>query len=102
MKKLWQTFVRNTLRVLLQVLRFVPWRVAQAWGRALGSFGYRFSKRYRNVASKNLKLAYGDSMTERDRQRLIKRVFQNFASGLFEFLKAPWLSPDDVRRMVPV
>lgn len=71
-------------------------------GRGLGSLGYRLSARYRRVADKNLRLAYGDSMTERERGRLIKKVFQNFAAGLFEFLKAPSLSDDDIRRMVPV
>lgn len=102
MKKLWQSFVRNTLRMLLRTLRFVSWKTAQAWGRALGPLGYRLSKRYRQVADKNLRLAYGDAMTERERQQLIRKVFQNFSMGLFEFLKGISLTPDDVRRMVPV
>jgi len=102
MKKLWQSFASNTLRWLLRILRFVPWRVAQGWGRALGSFGYRLSARYRRVADKNLRLAYGDTMTERERQRITKGVFQSFSIALFEFLKAPSLSDDEIRRMVPV
>ena len=102
MKKLWQSIARNSLRMLLRLLRFIPWRAAQAWGRSLGSLGYGLSVRYRRVADKNLKLAYGDAMTEADRRRLTRRVFQNFGSALCEFLKAPSLSPDDVRRMVPV
>ena len=102
MKKLWQSFASTALRVLLRVLRFIPWRVAQAWGRALGSLGYRLSKRYRRVADKNLRLAYGESMSEAERRRITKGVFQSFAQALFEFLKAPSLSDEEVRRMVPV
>jgi KDO2-lipid IV(A) lauroyltransferase len=102
MKKLWQSFVRNSFFGLLRVLRFIPWKTAQAWGRALGAVGYRLSARYRHVADKNLKIAYGDTMTERDRQRLIKGVFQSFGSSLFEFLKAPSMSADQIRKLVPV
>jgi KDO2-lipid IV(A) lauroyltransferase len=102
MKKLWQFVVRITFRTLLRVLRFVPWKVALAWGRSLGTFGYMVSARYRRVADKNLRLAYGDAMTEAERRRIIRRVFQNFGSAMFEFLKVPSMSADEVRRMVPV
>jgi KDO2-lipid IV(A) lauroyltransferase len=67
----------------------------------MGALAYRLSARYRNVADKNLRNAFGDSLTPRERQALIKRVFQNFARAtLVEFLKAPALTPDNLRRMV--
>lgn len=100
-KKIWQWFVRNSFWGLLRVLRFVPWKPALAWATAMGSLGYYLSARYRRVADKNLRIAYGDTMTELDRRRLTKRVFQHFARcGLVEFFKSAVVSPDEIRRMV--
>jgi len=87
-KQFWQGFVRATLWALFVVLRRVPWGPALAWGTAMGTLAYHLSARYRKVADKNLKIAYGDSLTEHQRQGLIKRVFQHFTRALLvEFLK---------------
>ena len=87
-KQLWQGFARNALWVLFVILRRVPWKPALAWGTMTGTLAYHLSARYRNVADKNLKIAYGDSLTEHQRQGLIKRVFQHFTRAmLVEFLK---------------
>jgi len=103
MKKLWQFFVRTTFRVLLRVMRFMPWKPALAWAAAMGSIGYHLSARYRRVADKNLRLAYGDEFTERERNAITKRVFQNFAqAALVEFLKSPTMTPDELRARVRV
>jgi KDO2-lipid IV(A) lauroyltransferase len=100
-KRYWQAFVRNTFRTLLWGLRLVPWKPALAWATAMGSLGYKMSARYRNVADRNLKAAYGDQMNERERHALIKKVFQHFArTTLVEFLKAPTLTPDQLRKFV--
>ncbi|MGO8674156.1 MAG: lysophospholipid acyltransferase family protein [Capsulimonadaceae bacterium] len=102
MKKFWQWIVRNTFRGLLRLLRFVPWKPALATGAALGSLGCALSKRYRGVADRNLRNAYGDTLSRRDREQLTRRVFQHFGRCLIEFLKAPSLPDEEVRRMVPV
>ena len=87
-KQLWQGFARNALWMLFVILRRVPWKPALAWGTSMGTLAYHLSGRYRNVADKNLKIAYGDSLTEHQRQGLIKRVFQHFTRALLvEFLK---------------
>lgn len=101
MKKYWQKFVIISFRFLLRVLKHTPWKPALAWANAMGFLGYRLSKRYRNVADKNLRLAYGDTMSESQRHVLIKKVFQHFCRAtLVEFLKAQYMSPDQVRKMV--
>ena len=42
----------------------------------MGSLGYTVLwTRYRNVADRNLKAAYGDQMNEQERQALIKEGF---------------------------
>jgi Kdo2-lipid IVA lauroyltransferase/acyltransferase len=100
-KRIWQWVVRSTFGSLLVVLRFIPWKLALAWGTAMGCLGYCLSSRYRKVADKNLRLAYGDSMTEGERRALTLRVFQHFSRmALVECLKAATLKPDEVRKLV--
>ncbi len=99
-KQTWQALVRKLAFVLLAILRLLPWRAAQALGDRLGTFGYRISRRYRDVADKNLQIAFGDTLTEAERQALTKRVFQSFARSAMEFLKAPQLTPHQIRTRV--
>ena len=100
MKQRWQAFVRTLFRALLRGLRVVPWSVAGGWGAALGALGYHLSARYRRVADANLRHAYGDALSEGERQALIRRVFQSFGRALMEFLKAPSMSPAQIKQIV--
>ena len=100
-KQFWQGFVRTALWTLFVILRRVPWEPALAWGTAMGTLAYHLSARYRNVADKNLKIAYGDSLTEHQRQNLIKRVFQHFTRAmLVEFLKGSSMTLAEIQGRV--
>lgn len=102
-KQFWQSFVRTALWMLFIILRRVPWGPALAWGTAMGTLAYHLSARYRNVADKNLKIAYGDALTERQRRDLTKRVFQHFTRAmLVEFLKGSNMSLEEISRRVKV
>ena len=100
MKNAWQALVRSLFRTLLRALRVVPWSVAGAWGAGLGAWGYHLSARYRRVADTNLRHAYGNTLSERERAAIIRRVFQSFGRSLLEFLKAPSMSPEQIKRIV--
>lgn len=100
-KKIWQGFTRRAFAAAFAVLRRTPWRPALAFGTALGTLGYHVSARFRSVADKNLKIAYGAALTEKQRRALIKRVFQHFArAALVEFLKGADLTLDQMRQLV--
>jgi KDO2-lipid IV(A) lauroyltransferase len=99
-KRLWQSFVRRFSLGLMALFRMLPWRVVQKFGDALGSLAYRVSPRYRLVAEKNLKIAFGETLSEQERRALILRVFRSFARMTAEFLKAPTLTPEGVRARV--
>ena len=100
-KKLWQAFFRSAFWALFSVVRRVPWKPALAWGTAMGTLGYHVSSRYRKIAEKNLKIAYGDTLTERERQARIKRVFQHFSRAmLVEFLKGADFTLEEMRHWV--
>ena len=100
MKTLWHTLVRNLFRGALAGLRGLSWRAAGALGGALGRLVWYLSARYRRVCDRNLRAAYGDAFTARERDALARRVFQSFGIALLEFLKAPSLSPEQIKRIV--
>ena len=100
-KQFWQGFVRGTFRALFWAMRRTPWGPALAFGTALGTLGYHVSARYRRVAEKNLLIAYGDALSEPERQVLIQKVFQHFARALLvEFFKGADFTREEMRRRV--
>lgn len=74
----------------------VLYRVAER----LGKLAYRLSRRYRTVAERNLQMAYGESLSDEERSRLVEQVFIHFAKSLMEFLVGDGLTPNDLHRMV--
>jgi KDO2-lipid IV(A) lauroyltransferase len=77
-----------------------PLPVLYRIGERLGRLAYRLSRRYRTVADRNLQMAYGESLSDGERRRLVEQVFIHFAQSLMEFLVADGLSPNDLCRMV--
>ncbi len=100
MKTLWHALVRGFFQSLLWALRGLSWHRAGALGGALGHLAWRLSPRYRRVCDRNLRLAYGDALTARARADRGRRVFESFGIALLEFLKAPSLSPEQVKDIV--
>lgn len=74
----------------------VLYRVAER----LGKLAYRLSRRYRTVAERNLQMAYGESLSDEERSRLVEQVFIHFAKSLMEFLVGDGLTPNDLHRRV--
>ncbi len=100
-KRYWQWVVRQAFLLLLAVFKRLPLRGAQAWGAFVGALGFALSKRYRDVADRNLQWAFGDALDPDRRRALVRRVFVNFGRAtLGEFLKAPFLTPDALRQLV--
>ncbi len=102
LKKLSGFAGRVALLTLHQLAKRIPLPLLYRLGAGLGKLAYRLSRRYRTVAERNLRMAYGDSLTEVERQQIIQQVFVHFAKSLMEFLVGDGLSPEDLRRMVKV
>jgi Kdo2-lipid IVA lauroyltransferase/acyltransferase len=102
-KKRWERAAgRFGLRLVVTPLRLMPWGMAQAAGRVIGSVLYTLLGRYRRVALKNLALVYGKETTEAERIRMAKAVFRHFGQVATEFVKLPQLDRADVDRIVAV
>ena len=78
-----------------------PWSI-RLIGGALGRAFYWLSARYRNVALRNLRAAYGSEMTDRQIKSLAKRVFKHFTTGALEFFYLFSQTPEHVDAMIDV
>lgn len=91
---------RVALLGLHQLAKRMPLPVLYRVAERLGKLAYRLSRRYRTVADRNLRMAYGESLSDNERDRLVEQVFIHFAKSLMEFLVGDGLTPNDLHRMV--
>ncbi len=97
-KRIWQGMVRGAF----QTMQAVPRPIATVAAASLGQVGYRCVRRYHRVAEKNLRIAYGDSLSAAERETLIQGVYRHFSRALVDFLKAPRLTPEQTKHLVQV
>ncbi len=90
------------LRGLVGLLRILPLPAALALGRGIGSLMRLFSKKRYRVALKNLRIAYGDALTEAERERIARESFRQFGMFAVETIKFAFLSQEEVERRVRV
>jgi KDO2-lipid IV(A) lauroyltransferase len=88
------------LKAVSFVLGHIPRRVAYALGCLLGALASRLFKRHRRTALENLERAFGDSLTQYDRERIMGRVFKNLGVMFFEFNRMAWLKREDIGKFI--
>lgn len=76
-----------------------PWSV-RVIGNSLGSLFYVLSSRYRKVALKNLRAAYGHEKSETEIRKIAKQVFRHFTRGAVEFFYFLSLSREQIDSMI--
>ncbi|MBU0515861.1 MAG: hypothetical protein KJ621_13925 [Proteobacteria bacterium] len=92
--------VYRLLSLILKVLGLIPPSVLRPAGRALGSLVYRLYYRYRMIARRNLRFAYGDELTEARVHALARDCFRHWGQVLLETAWIVTLTPARVRRQV--
>ncbi|MBC8136716.1 MAG: lysophospholipid acyltransferase family protein, partial [Fibrella sp.] len=99
--KSWQRFLLNLIPHVEKRVQSVPRHKAIGYGRSLGNLAFRFAKKARDTAFKNLRFVYGDALTEAERDRIVREVFQHFCIMAIDFLRGPLLkSPDDLNALI--
>lgn len=76
-----------------------PWSV-RVVGNSLGWLFYHVSARYRNVALRNLRAAFGREKSESEIRRIAQNVFRHFARGSVEFFYLLALDRDKIDSMI--
>lgn len=83
------------VRGLMALFRLLPMPVALAVGRAIGTLWWLVDARHRRVATDNIERALGDELSAPERRRLVRRVFQHFATIVPEIAKASQVIQSD-------
>ena len=70
----------------LALARLLPRRALLAVGGAVGAFAGRIDRRHAAVARDNLRAAYGDALTAKKRERVLRRCWRHFGRITFDAL----------------
>lgn len=97
-----RAFGRVTLRGVIFVVRILPLPAGLALGRGLGTLVRLLSKKRYRVALKNLRIAYGDSMSESERERVAKESFRHAGMFAVEGIKFAFMPQEEVERRFTV
>lgn len=68
-------------------IRLLPYRAVHAVGRVSGSVLYHFHIPFRKKAMNNLAVAYGTTLSEKERKKIAKRAFRNLVITCLEFFR---------------
>lgn len=85
------------LKAASYVLGHMPWALATALGRLLGRLAWSLDKKHRNIVLENLRRAFGESLSDEERNRIAKKVFVYIAWNFFEFTRLPWLTRENLK-----
>jgi KDO2-lipid IV(A) lauroyltransferase len=92
---LWQRFIVQVAHASMKNIQAKPRkqviRLGKSWGRA----GYKLVAKSRRDARRNVYLAY-PTLAESAREVIVKERFEHFAAMMFEFIKAPVYTPEEV------
>jgi KDO2-lipid IV(A) lauroyltransferase len=83
------------------VVRLMPLRLAQSFGRTIGSFAYLFARRRRTIAMDNLIHAFPEK-SQTEVRRIALGAFRNYAISISEFFWFPRLTPARLRKIVRI
>lgn len=88
-KPIRRTLVARMSVVFLWMAGALPLSWARAMARALGVLAWYVVPRIQRIGLKNLDTAYGDSLTPKEKKRLLKRVVRSVATVGAEFPRIP-------------
>jgi len=101
LKKTWARYVRAKVLSLLGYILYeiggllvlvVPLSFSYCAGAVLADLNFYLNSSSRRAVVANLRQALGDSVSERERRKIAKRSFRNFAWLIVDFLRFPRLS----------
>ncbi len=82
------------LKALVGVMNFLPISLSAWVAREIGKLMFFVLLGRRKITMDNLTIAYGNSLTLKEKERLAQEAFQNLAISLMEFFRIPFLLKD--------
>jgi KDO2-lipid IV(A) lauroyltransferase len=90
-------FLYRSFEFLAKVL---PTKVMNSLLRGLSSFAYWVDKKHHHIINANLKLAFGDSMSQKRRDEIGKRVYYNLLQIIIGFMKRGDKTSDEILKNI--
>ncbi len=101
-KCLYLYLLRLVLFPFIRFASFLKWKHAVIFGNVLGDLAFCLSKRYRNIAFRNISSAFGDQMSEKQILDMVRQVFRNFSRVSLEFFIVQNLTQDEIKDKMPI
>ncbi len=92
---LWQRFIVQLAHASMKSIQAKPRRQVIRIGKSWGNAGYKLVAKSRRDARRNVYLAY-PNLAESAREVIVKESFEHFAAMMFEFIKAPVYTSEEV------
>lgn len=77
------------VRVVVTAMQWTPLWLGYRISNAIAWLVYHVDKRHREVALNNLKIAFGDSMDDAERDRVVRAVYRHFIGMIIEISHIP-------------
>ncbi len=72
------------VRIVLCIIQSLPLRMCYRVAAFIGWLAYRLDRRHRAVALANLQMAFGERLTDDQRERIVRHVYRHFASVIVD------------------
>jgi heptosyltransferase-2 len=89
-------------RIFGAILRALPLKLVFLVGQVLGSFGFYVAGPYRQVALRNLEIAFGTELSRPERHRLARKHFSNLIANLLTSVTISGMSREAVEALADV
>ncbi|MCK4337817.1 MAG: hypothetical protein KAX11_07720, partial [Candidatus Aminicenantes bacterium] len=89
-------------KLIRGLISVIPRRLSLLSGGFLGVLFYYTGKKHRRIALKNLDLAYGSLLPNREKNRIARLSFKHFGSTLFDIIKLSRVSRNKLENIITV
>ncbi len=90
------------LRAFSLIINLLPEGFALWCGKRLGSIFFHLDWEHRKVALENLRVAFGEEKSERERLAIAQRAFQNLGMMAVEFFRIPRMDVETFKKKVTI
>jgi KDO2-lipid IV(A) lauroyltransferase len=84
------------------LIKLLPRKACLTLGSMLGRMVYCFDKKHREIALKNLHIAFGEEMPASEKKRLAQCSFEHFGKALFDTLKFSSLTEEKKEALLSI
>ncbi len=92
--------IRALIKGIGKISAILPERLTYALCVGLAMFGYRTFPKYRNLARRQLDIAFGSEKTPKEIETILKQTYANQGRNMAEFLMIPHKDADWVNRKI--